>query len=311
MMRMICRFKRKEENENAIAVKTEVFISHRRSDESVADMIKDFLVATGIPNEKVFFSLPGNDVNERIEDEIKEHLHNAAVILTILSRGYYKSAYCLNEAGIAWYLDDVLTIPICLPEIDFDSMVGFLNSNRKLRRLNNEDDISYVYDQIHERIESSKTTHSIVTRETKKLIDKYEQYIQKREIVNDDIETAISQVDSNSSDTSSCPKIKKHSIVMLFFAAEDNGEIIVTTTLSGTSYVSGKNPLNSSNAPRELSKWESTVEELLRFDYIKCVNEEDRIYHVTDKGYITSDILKNNYGLDAGMSPSDVLALLN
>ena len=43
-----------------------IFISHRRSDEQVAEMIKDFLVATGIPNSYVFCSsLPGNDVNEK------------------------------------------------------------------------------------------------------------------------------------------------------------------------------------------------------------------------------------------------------
>lgn len=38
----------------------------RRERAMVADMIKDFLVSTGIPNDKVFCSsLPGNDVHEK------------------------------------------------------------------------------------------------------------------------------------------------------------------------------------------------------------------------------------------------------
>ena len=33
-----------------------IFISHRSTDKDVADMLKDFLVATGIPNDKIFCS---------------------------------------------------------------------------------------------------------------------------------------------------------------------------------------------------------------------------------------------------------------
>lgn len=53
-------------------VRDEILISHRSTDAPVADMIKDFLVNTGIPNEKIFCSsLPGNDVGEKISPEVK------------------------------------------------------------------------------------------------------------------------------------------------------------------------------------------------------------------------------------------------
>lgn len=42
---------------------------------------------------------------------------------------YYESAFCLNEAGVIWYLDDALALPIGLPEVDHTSMIGFLNSD--------------------------------------------------------------------------------------------------------------------------------------------------------------------------------------
>lgn len=163
-----------------------IFISHRRSDEQVAEMIKDFLVATGIPNSYVFCSsLPGNDVNEKIGTEVRDRLHNSVVNILILSKEYYDSAYCLNEAGVAWYQDDVIVIPIGLPEIEPNSMVGFLNSEYKLRRLDNESDIAYLYDAIHKSVSSSEVSHSIILQETKKLKHRYESHIGKRQSTSD------------------------------------------------------------------------------------------------------------------------------
>ena len=164
-----------------IVTKDEIFISHRTTDSGVADIIKDFLVNTGIPNNKIFCSsLPGNDVGEKIAPEVKTHLHNATIIILLLSRDYYESAYCLNEAGIAWYLDDVLSIPIGMPEIDHTNMYGFLGSDYKLRKLDDDGDVSYLFDQAHVRLRTENIAHSVVTQETKKLKDRYAKYIADR-----------------------------------------------------------------------------------------------------------------------------------
>jgi len=168
-----------------------IFISHRTVDEKVADMIKDFLVATGVPNDNIFCSsLPGNDVEERISPEVKRHLKNATIIILILSKDYYQSAYCINEAGVAWYLDDeILSIPFGLPEITHDKMLGFINSDYKLRSLDNYDDISYLFDKALERLGVHDVTHSIITRESEKLRERYNNYISCRKI--DDLESDI------------------------------------------------------------------------------------------------------------------------
>lgn len=158
-----------------------IFISHRTVDAAVADMIKDFLVSTGIPNEKIFCSsLPGNDVAERIPSEVKTNLHQSALNILILSCDYYDSAYCLNEAGIAWYLDEVTAIPIGMPEINHENMHGFLNAEYKLRRLSEDGDIAYLYDQAKKTIGGKEVSHSVVTQETKKLRDKYKNYLDER-----------------------------------------------------------------------------------------------------------------------------------
>lgn len=164
-------------------VRSEIFISHRSSDAEVADMIKDFLVNTGIPNDKIFCSsLPGNDVAEKIAPEVKAHLQNSTINILILSAGYYKSAYCLNEAGIAWYLDDALAIPIGLPEIDHSNMFGFLSSDYKLRRINDDGDIAYLFDQAQERLRTEHVAHGVITQETRKLKERYAKYLSGRKL---------------------------------------------------------------------------------------------------------------------------------
>ena len=162
-------------------VKNIIFISHRSTDKDIADMLVDFFAGTGIPRESVFCSsLPGNDINERISDEVKAALKNSAVNIAILSHDYYQSAYCLNEAGVLWY-EDVPVIPIALPEINSSNMYGFLNNEYKLRRLDCDTDVSYIYDTVNEAVSAPHTKASVITRENNKLRAKYAEYIKARE----------------------------------------------------------------------------------------------------------------------------------
>ncbi len=164
-------------------VRDEIFISHRSVDGAFADMILDFFSGCEIPKEKIFCSsLPGNDVEERISPEVKQHLKKAAIIILILSKDYYESAYCISEAGVAWYLDETTSVPIGLPEINHKDMVGFLDQGYKLRRLDNDDDISYLFDKTTEKLGVGTNKHSIINRETKKLEERYKQQIDRRDV---------------------------------------------------------------------------------------------------------------------------------
>lgn len=158
-----------------------IFISHRTSNKAVADMLLDFLSATGIPRDAVkCSSLPGNDVKERISAEVHTWIQQSAVNIAILSSDYYDSAYCLNEAGILWFLKDIPVIPIALPEISHNDMIGFLNNDYKLRRLDSDDDIAYIYDTVQERLAVSTAKHSVITAEIAKLKERYEKYCESR-----------------------------------------------------------------------------------------------------------------------------------
>lgn len=160
-----------------------IFISHRSTDKEIADMLVDFFSAIGIPRNTIFCSsLPGNDINEKISGEVKSALKNSVVNIAILSRDYYQSTYCLNEAGVFWY-EDKPVIPIALPEINSDNMYGFLNNEYKLRHLDIDTDISYIYDIVTKATSTQYTTMSIVIYESKKLRGRYEGFIKARDKV--------------------------------------------------------------------------------------------------------------------------------
>lgn len=159
-----------------------IFISHRSIDKVIADILVDFFSATGIPRNRIFCSsLPGNDINEKISSEVKINLQNSVINIAVLSPDYYKSAYCLNEAGILWY-NDVPVIPIALPEIDSNNMYGFLNNEYKIRRLDSDTDIAYIYDAVSEALTTQSAKVAIVTYESNKLKERYAEFLTKREV---------------------------------------------------------------------------------------------------------------------------------
>ncbi len=159
-----------------------IFISHRSTDKAVADMLADFFYGTGIPRDTVFCSsLPGNDVNEKISHEVKASIKNSVINIVILSQDYYESDYCQNEAGILWYLEDVPVVPIALPEIDYNNMYGFLGNEYKLRRLDSNTDVSYIYDAVSEAVSAPHTKAGVITSEINKLMERYAAFLQTRE----------------------------------------------------------------------------------------------------------------------------------
>lgn len=146
-------------------------------------MLVDFLVGTGISKEAVFCSsLPGNDVRERISVEVKSALKSSAVNIAILSRDYYRSAYCLNEAGVLWYEEDISVIPIALPEINESNMCGFLNSDYKLIRLDSDTDVSSIYDTVAKAISPPPARARAITNENNRLRSRYTEYLKAREL---------------------------------------------------------------------------------------------------------------------------------
>ena len=154
-------------------MKSTIFISHRTTDVAFADIIRDFLIGIGVNGEMIFCSsLPGNDVKEKISVEVKENLRNSCLNIVILSKAYYESAYCLNEAGILWY-NDTKVLPIALDDIQPSDMIGFLNDDYKIRRLNSDEDIAYIADLLKEVEALQNVKNATVVTQTQKLKSRY------------------------------------------------------------------------------------------------------------------------------------------
>lgn len=175
-----------EETQNApvqdMANRDKIFISHRSVDKKFAEIIETFLTSCGVPADKIFCSsLPGNDIEEEISKEIKENLQQSIINIVLLSKDYYESAYCQNEAGIIWYLD-AHKIIIALPEINENCMLGFLNNEYKIRRMDNVDDMFSITDIIKPCFESFLVSDAKLNSKIQQLCSQYSQALDNRDI---------------------------------------------------------------------------------------------------------------------------------
>lgn len=144
-----------------------IFISHRSVDKNYAKILEDFFVKCGIPYDVIFCtSIPGNDIDFYIAEEIKNALRSSEIDIVLLSNDYYASPYCMNELGAIWYKDNSIKIGICMPEINEHTMQGFINSETKIRRMDNKSDIYKIVDIIR-----SYFTEQFISSSTK--LDQY------------------------------------------------------------------------------------------------------------------------------------------
>ena len=208
---------------------------------------------------------------------------------------------------MAWYTDDAVVIPIGLPEIDHNSMIGFLNSDYKLRRVDNDDDIAYFYDEARGRIGGDSIGYAIFTRELSKLKERFHAYTSSRESAQ--VEKANTILTKN--DLNHSVGMSNEAWIMLLFAADYDGTIEVSKTLSGSTYiVGGKYNMNESQQPREIAKWNAAIQALMTGGYINLENSSNTNtkYMVTDKGYKSSDGFKEIHGLNTSRTPKEALA---
>ena len=286
-----------------------IFISHRSTDGEVADMLFDFLVGTGIPADAIFCSSrPGNDVREKVSVEVKERLQDSAVYMMILSEEYFKSAYCLNEAGIIWYRDEVTCIPIALPGIDDSSIKGFYGYDNKLRRLDNTADIADIYDLVRSKLDVPVAKPAAIASGAEKLKRRYQRYFQ---LSDGPVKGSFGPGQgANANMVMEDGGMDLRASVMLVCAIENRGEIVITKSLSGTYYSSGRFTYNSGQDARELAAWDGAVDALAAGGFIKRTEDKPVQYKVTSAGYAFGDRFKKARGIDTSQSPRQVLEML-
>ena len=242
----------------------------------------------------------------RISVEVKKRLYECIVNVLILSKDYYESVYCMNEAGVAWYLeDDVDSIAICLPEIDENNMWGFFNGDNKVRRLDNENDVAAVYDIIRKRLNVPSADHCVVTRESQKLSQRYKRYLGERTVsekvtVDEAEEKPVNHIDDNWE-----PVVGKDDVgnipvepaFLLVYAAADGGQIIKSQTLSSPTQVSASGKQFMADlSQRESARWVEALDMLISWGWVKPVGNKGSIFELTGTGYKKSRLAQRCYG---------------
>lgn len=291
-----------------------LFISHSSKDKEYMEALAEMLEDIGMPDGSfVCTSIPGHGIpgGAKIFDWLRNQFLTCDLrVMFALSHNYYESAASLNEMGAAWITKATDTL-LLLPGFTFSEVDGCVDPREMGISFGMEEaELKHRLNELKDTLIAEHNLSPITQARWERHRDKFIRKVREIAEQAKDETTDTAEPRSNT-DPFDYPPLQLHASVMLFFAAEDSGEIIVSSTLSGTSYCAGKACLNESNEPRELAKWESALEQLLNGGYIKRTDKKDQIYQVTEKGYSISDAFKGDNQLDDDMSPNQIIEMFD
>lgn len=255
-----------------------IFISHSSEDKLYVEKIVDLLEFIGLDEKHLFCSsLPGYGipVNENIfEYLLKQFQEYDLHVIFIHSHNYYKSAISLNEMGAAWVLRKKYT-SFLLPGFNFEEMRGVVNSNKIAIKLDIDE---------YEVKEKLNWLYNIIIKEFGLVEKNNIVWEKKRDTFIQDIQQIGSKIQN--SIFAQNTNLSNEAIKLLEIIAEDpSGEIIKISDLRGTYIQVGQRLMNETENYREFVRWESTLEELIFYGFLKQVDEKGTLFRMTNKGY--------------------------
>ena len=98
------------------------------------------------------------------------------------------------------------------------------------------------------------------------------------------------------------------SAFLLVYAADGDGQIIKTQTLSSPTQIStsGKQFM-ADNSKRESARWIEALDRLIEWGWVKSVGYKGEIFELTGTGYNKADWLKDSMRIDTSKNPLDEL----
>lgn len=119
------------------------FISHRHDDDQLADIVRRHLVDWGVEDEDIFQSSHGEGgarIGEPLNQQLREKLREAKVVVLLYTFGDANWAYCMWESGVAINpskLDTRIVVLQCTPDIlgPFESDVVVRVDEKEIHRL--------------------------------------------------------------------------------------------------------------------------------------------------------------------------------
>lgn len=111
-----------------------IFISHSAADSNIGEKFLEFLISLGYEKNNIFFSSryhTGVELGKNFSNVVKENFKQSNIIIYLLTKNFYDSAYCNNEIGAGWICDDKEIVPILIGNMTFGDMRGFIGSQTK------------------------------------------------------------------------------------------------------------------------------------------------------------------------------------
>lgn len=101
-------------------------------------------------------------------------------------------------------------------------------------------------------------------------------------------------------------KIPVESAFLLVYAADGDGQIIKTRTLSTPAqiFTSGKQFM-ADNSKRESARWVEALDRLIEWGWVKAVGYKGELFELTGTGYSKAEWLKDGMKIDTSKDPLD------
>ncbi len=127
-----------------------IFISHSSKEKDLVDAFVDLLTSgLNINSDEIFCtSLEGLGIptGEGFIDFIKAQIEEADVVISIVSKNYYDSAFCLCELGASWVISGD-HMPILVPPMEFSDIEDVMKGLQG-RKINSGSDLSEIKDEL-------------------------------------------------------------------------------------------------------------------------------------------------------------------
>lgn len=136
-----------------VALDKLIFLSHASSDRELADLLRNALVLSGVPEDRIFYSsgratgIPsGQDVGAYLQRSLRE----SGFVIELLSKTFLTRPMCLMELGGAWTLGTP-THPIVVPPLARDEAMKQIG-NVQMGVLGTDAEIDDIFDELQDRL---------------------------------------------------------------------------------------------------------------------------------------------------------------
>ncbi len=127
---------------------SKIFISHSSKNSDIVKFFIEFLqLGMGVKRDDIFCTslLDNITSGEPYIERIRNELHDCEIVISIITKQYLESSFCLIEAGAAWAMSKKF-FPLSL--VSLKELDGTPLKTLQIRKLNDLETLSVVYDEL-------------------------------------------------------------------------------------------------------------------------------------------------------------------